>query len=103
MSDFETKLASFVEGVNELYNEYMDARFPNNPRETIEIGGGRKYIKLVKVSEGRVRSVYCFVDSTNGDVLKAASFKAPAKHARGNIFNDDNGLGGVGPYGANYL
>ncbi len=28
------------------------------------------------------RSVYCFVDLENGDVLKSASWKAPAKYNR---------------------
>ena len=48
-------------------------------------------------------SAYCFVDRTNGDVLKAASWKAPAKHARGNIFDDSNGLKFMSAYGAAYL
>jgi hypothetical protein len=49
------------------------------------------------------RSVYCFVDKTNGNILKSASWKAPAKHARGNIFSENNGLENMGPYGAAYL
>jgi hypothetical protein len=42
------------------------------------------------------------VDRTNGDILKAASYKAPAKHARGNVLRDDR-LNAVGRYGANYM
>lgn len=38
-----------------------------------------------------------------GDVMKSASYKAPAKHARGNIFDAQNGLGAWGDYGPNYL
>jgi len=38
-----------------------------------------------------------------GDVFKPASWKKPAKHARGNIFDAKNGLGSVGPYGPAYL
>lgn len=45
-------------------------------------------------------SVYCFVCLQDGftrtlgvlkagDIHKAAGYKAPAKHARGNVFNDD--------------
>jgi hypothetical protein len=48
-------------------------------------------------------SVFCFVDTHTGNVLKAASWNTPAKHARGNIHNDDYGLTNIGPYGPAYL
>lgn len=38
-------------------------------------------------------SVYCFIALNNGDILKAAGWNAPAKGARGNIFNDDCDVG----------
>ena len=38
-----------------------------------------------------------------GDVMKSASWKVPAKHARGNIFDASNGLAIMGPYGPEYL
>lgn len=59
---------------------------------------GSRYIKII-----RDGSAHCFVDRTNGDVLKAASWNAPAKHARGNINHYDFGLGCMGMYGAAYL
>jgi hypothetical protein len=37
-----------------------------------------------------------------GDILKPASYKAPAKHARGNLF-DPNPLDMCGKYGLEYL
>jgi hypothetical protein len=36
-------------------------------------------------------------------VLKPAGWKTPAKHARGNIFDDRNGLKHMGMYGPAYL
>lgn len=57
---------------------------------------GRKYIKVEKGT-----SAYCFIDIATGDVLMAASWRAPAKHARGNIYKV--GEEGVGEYGAHYL
>ena len=56
--------------------------------------GGSKYLKLVVESYGQ-KSVFGFIvadaEGTNfkyGDLLKAASWKAPAKNfARGNIFD----------------
>lgn len=60
--------------------------------------GGRRFQKIEHGTH-----VYCFVDLTNGDVLKAESYKKPAMHARSNIFAEDFGLSGVNEYGANYL
>ena len=51
---------------------------------TLEIRQGRKYAKLVSRSRGS-GSVWAFVDKETGDILKPATFNAPAKHARGNI------------------
>jgi hypothetical protein len=41
--------------------------------------------------------VYCFVDKSNGDILRAATWKAPAKIARGNIYQDFKDA--ITPYG----
>lgn len=63
---------------------------------------GRKYIKIVVELSGS-RSVYCFFDY-DGNIYKAASWKAPAKHVRGSVFDDDYSWGkSLGPYGAVYL
>lgn len=66
---------------------------------------GKKYARIVVSSapgHDSRRSVYCFVNKENGDVLKAASWKAPAKHARGSIFSKPEGYG-VTVYGGVYL
>ena len=41
---------------------------------------GRKYHKIIMVTESDSRSVHGFVDKKTGEVYKAASFKAPAKN-----------------------
>ena len=33
-------------------------------------------------------SAHSFISMANGDIFKAAGYKVPAKHARGNIFKD---------------
>jgi len=38
-----------------------------------------------------------------GDVMKPATWKAPARHARGNIYDDYNGLENACSYGPGYL
>ena len=64
---------------------------------------GGKFYKVIKSDSGS-RSVHCFVDKQNGDIYKAASWSAPAKHVRGNIFDANFGWNSaVGIYGANYL
>ena len=46
---------------------------------------GRKYHKIIMECENGARSAHAFVDKKNGDVYKAASWKAPAKHVRFNL------------------
>jgi len=46
---------------------------------------GRKYHKIVMITDGGNRSVHAFVDKKTGEVYKPASFKAPAKGVRFNL------------------
>ena len=60
---------------------------------------GRKFIKVVKGSSPGQRSVWGFVAKVDGvhkgvpmlkgDILKAATWRAPAKHSRGSIFDSE--------------
>lgn len=53
----------------------------------IEMTDGKRYVRLVRVMPyGTQRSAYGFIDKTNGNILFAAGWKGPAKHARGNVF-----------------
>lgn len=71
--------------------------------ETFEHTMGPKYVRVTKHMPGSMGgSAYCFVSRENGDVLKPAGFKTPAKHARGNIYDADP-VKGCGPYGVAYL
>ena len=53
------------------------------------IESGRKYHKIIMEVPNNnrppSRSVHAFVDKKTGEVYKAASFKAPAKHVRFNL------------------
>ncbi len=111
MAEFNAKLESFMAGVNRIM---ADANL-HCPRCVRLRSGQGKYLALDVVEfdrddpemegEGRPTSVFCFVAAENtqtkglgtvsvGDVLKAAGYKKPAKHHRGNIFDDHNGLRG---------
>ena len=49
------------------------------------IESGRKYHKIVMITEGGARSVHAFVDKKTGEVYKSASWKSPAKGVRYNL------------------
>ena len=56
--------------------------------------GGRKYKRIVTVVDGCHQSVWGFIEVETGDIYKAAGWKGPAKHVRGNI--------ATGVYGRHY-
>ena len=79
------------------FEGYMATNFPNNPKEKITCSEGSRYIRVM-----RGGSAHAFIDRINGDVLKPASWKTPAKGARGNIFDSSNGMSRMGHYGPEY-
>lgn len=106
--EFNTAFVKFFTAVTEMTEENNERLFGDNPTEWWKGEGvgaieGRKYVKITRTRDGEHSSVFCFIDKTNGNVLKAASWKSPAKHARGNIYSDRNGMEGVSAYGAHYL
>lgn len=107
------QVKTWIEGTRKIYNDYMAANFPTNPLEVIDAREGQRYIKLVRTYKHRepltgiekaiTSSVHAFLDRTNGDVLKPATFNAPAKGARGNVLQPDNGLKCMTQYGPCYM
>lgn len=94
-------LTRWLAAAQAVSDAYTAKNFPNLSNDVLSIEPGRKYAKVVRESYG-CRHAFCFIDLATGDILKAASWKAPAKHARGNIFAP-NPVAGIGPYGADYL
>ena len=90
----DADIAAWVEKVN--------AKYPLPFEATRKVEFGRKFARVFKEEKGGGRSAYCFVDRSNGDILKTAGWKGPAKGARGNIYAADP-LAGVSMYGAAYL
>jgi hypothetical protein len=76
---------------------------------------GRTWIAVDRIdTEGPGNSIFCFIaaqDGCNrsvgtwkrGDVMKPATYRKPAKHARGNIFDSNNGLASMAWTGPAYL
>ena len=50
---------------------------------------GSKYFKVEMNTRGS-RSVYCFINKRNGEILKAAGWSAPAKGIRGSVLIVDS-------------
>lgn len=89
-----------------LVKKLNDTQYPEHLHE-VEIVSGNRYFKVMVTTEmyGTTRShLHTFVDSSNGNILKAASYKAPAKNGvRGSIFAKDLGESVINWYGARYL
>ena len=108
-ADFTTKLERFIAGVNKTM---ADAQLCRPTVIRLRSGRGKtlaldviEFDDAEMTSDGTARSVFCFIAAednttkalgtvTKGDVLRAAGYKRPAKHARGNIYDRAGGLGG---------
>lgn len=100
----QAAVEKYVQGVQKKMNEYWaDMKYTFAPAPTITWEYAPKYIRVWKIEQGG-KSIHTFIDSTNGNVLKAASWKAPVKNnPRSNVLNPDFGLTGVTHFGAVYL
>jgi len=57
-------------------------------RYTFEIQPGSKYLKVTQTLGGSNLSVHSFIEKATGNILKPATWKAPVKDARYNLFSD---------------
>jgi len=86
--DFDEAMDNLLNNINTDYHK----GFPKNKDMVLSLVAGSKFIKVINEN-----SVWGFVAKKDGvhkglpmkagDVLKAASWRAPAKHTRGNIFD----------------
>lgn len=86
-----SKFEIWLNKVNEQRKQYWESRFNYKPYQPLKVERGNKYIKLI--SDGSVWAFVSMVDGDikgspikKGDLLKPASWRTPAKHSRGNIF-----------------
>lgn len=105
---FLEHLESFCNGIFVMRKQYNEKNgYKHEKEKDVIYEEGSRYFKVLYRTqwqgEGEIKShIHCFVDKTNGGILKAATWRAPAKGYRGNIFNE-NCLKSVNEYGANYL
>jgi hypothetical protein len=72
---------------------------------TLTAQQGAVNIKIMRshTRHGGGRSVHAFINRRSGDVLKPEGLHKPAKHARGNLFDEHKGMSMMGEYGPAYL
>ena len=99
----EERIAEFVRVADEIVaKHWKDRNYTFAPAPTHRADYlSDKWVRVVVLRpNGDVESVYAFialVDNTTkalgnvrvGDIMKPATFKAPAKHARGNVFHEN--------------
>lgn len=96
LESFKSKLEDMIEKYNKAAGNtlYLGSKITSE--------NGKRYTKVFVIEPQGNRRIYCFVDRGTGDILKPATFNTPAKGARGNIFDDHNGMKRMGPYGPAY-
>jgi hypothetical protein len=90
-----------INPVINFISRYVSMLNGMTPDYQFTIEDGHKYAKIVQSYRGTGRSVHAFVDKRNGDVFKAASWKAPMRDARYNVMLDQDVLAkNADPYGS---
>lgn len=93
-------LVAFIKAAQKIVNSRRRPLVGNGVLSVSK--SGDKYIRISVTIYGQ-ESSFCWIDKTNGNVLKG-SWKAPeVKNPRSNIFDKDHGLSGIGPYGVKYM
>ena len=94
--DFDSALDRLVENIHKDYQGWSNNVEYSSGIEKVDItlNVGRKFIKIIRDSSvwgfvAKADGVHKGVPMKMGDVLKAAGWSAPAKHTRGNIFDDN--------------
>lgn len=117
----DTAFLSFVAAVAKLREECRVAagfNFADNFGASFEVPDNAKFARVFSTEtwpDGTVKKhIYAFVALCDGetkglgivkkgDVMKPATYKAPARHSRGNIYDAANGLATCNSYGPGYL
>lgn len=86
----DKQIQDWVDDLNKELSEVFEKQFTNLKWKPITINKGRNRVKLVR--DNGVWGFISLVDDPKlgakpGDLLKAASWNAPAKHPRGNILD----------------
>lgn len=91
----EDRITLFVGELQKYYMAEMTNRGYLPFKGHFEVEYGQKFARIVR--DDSQRCVYCFVDLSNGDILKADGWKKPAKGKRGSIWNEGCDVGNNKP------
>ena len=89
---------SFDDAMNVLLDniqkDYSKLNMTHRTKLDLELRPGRKFIKVVEGSRvwgfiAKVDGIHKGIPMLKGDILKAATWSAPAKHSRGSIFDKE--------------
>ena len=83
--DYGLALDVFLHKWESVREIHYKEKLPNLPIPRLTVESGRKYDKIVEIGQHQ-HYVKCFVEKSTGYILKAASFKKPAKGPRASIF-----------------
>ena len=88
---FDKAMDSLLVKIQEAYDNW--SRF-NTKTLDLKLKPGRKFIKVVEGTRvwgfvAKVDGIHKGLPMLKGDILKAATWRAPAKHSRGSIFDKD--------------
>ena len=87
---FDEAMDSLLLNIQVAYDNWND----NGKTLDLSLKPGRKFIKVVEGSRvwgfiAKVDGVHKGLPMLKGDILKAATWRAPAKHSRGSIFDSE--------------
>ena len=95
VGDFDKAMDRLVENIHKNYAGWSGRVEYTSGTEkvNITIRPGRKFIKIIRQNSvwgfvAKAHGTHMGVPMMAGDVLKAASWNAAAKHTRGNIFDN---------------
>ena len=99
----DEQIAAFVAAGQRRIDEHWTEQGYTQHKTMLEADpNGIKYVRIWAVSPGQ-KSAWAFVERATGLIYKPASWKVPAKHARGTILEDDNGYKYVSWLGPAYM
>ena len=91
--EFDVAIDRLLDKIQEDYDKW-GSRTGIDKKLNLKLNKGRKFIKVIEGN--RVWGFVAKVDGTHkglpmakGDILKAAGWRAPAKHSRGSIFDSE--------------
>lgn len=94
-------LPEFLDAAQAMINREFAERYPHVTPPTLEVMEGPRYTRIV-ARDSVQRSAWAFIENATGAILKPDGWKRPAKHARGNL-NDENPLRYITRTGPTYL